>query len=77
MITYKVEYWTTADIHLAAEGYGSEHFAPAGYQEPLFSWYSNYQVLHHCITTHTIVHKLYNEEFKEKRQRKPWFFVYN
>ncbi|XP_001946340.2 myrosinase 1 [Acyrthosiphon pisum] len=64
----RVKYWTTtADIHLAAEGYGSEHFAP-GYQETLFSGYSDYQVLHHCFNVHASVYKLYNEEFREKQQ---------
>ncbi|XP_060872825.1 myrosinase 1-like [Metopolophium dirhodum] len=64
----RVKYWTTtADIHLAAEGYGSEHFAP-GYQEPLFSGYSDYQVLHHCIIVNASAYKLYNEEFRENQQ---------
>jgi len=69
-MTYKVKYWTTtADIHLVAEGYDSEHFAP-GYQGPLLSGYSDHQVVHHCITTHAMVYKLYNEEFKENQQGK-------
>jgi len=50
---------------LAAEGYGSEHFAP-GYQETLFSGYSDYQVLRHCIIVNASAYKLYNEEFREK-----------
>jgi len=44
-------------------------FAP-GYQEPLFSGYSDYQVLHNCIIMHAMVYKLYTEEFKEKQQGK-------
>ncbi|CAH1737227.1 unnamed protein product [Aphis gossypii] len=64
----RVKYWTsTADIHLAAEGYGSEHFAP-GYQEPIFSGYSDYKSLHNCFITHAMVYKIYNEEFREKQK---------
>ncbi|KAE9538904.1 hypothetical protein AGLY_005486 [Aphis glycines] len=64
----RVKYWTsTADIHLAAEGYGSEHFAP-GYQETIFSGYSDYKSLHNCFITHAMVYKIYNEEFREKQK---------
>lgn len=69
-MNYQVKYWTsTADIHLAAEGYGSEHFAP-GYQEPIFSGYSDYKSLHNCFITHAMVYKIYNEEFREKQKGK-------
>ncbi|KAL5242694.1 hypothetical protein ACI65C_010104 [Semiaphis heraclei] len=64
----RVKYWTTtADIHLAAEGYGSEHFAP-GYQETIFSGYSDYQALHHCLTTQSIAYRIYCNEYKEKQK---------
>ncbi|KAL4121995.1 hypothetical protein QTP88_014410 [Uroleucon formosanum] len=57
-------------IYILLEAKGSEYFVP-GYQEPLFSGYSNYQVLHLlCITTHIMVYKLYNDEFKEKQRGK-------
>lgn len=69
-MTHKVKYWTTsADIHLAAEGYGSEHFAP-GYQVPYFSGYSDYQAFHNCFIALAMAHRLYNEEFREKQQGK-------
>lgn len=64
----RIKYWTsTADIHLAAKGYGSEHFPP-GYQKPLFSGYSDYKSLHSCFITHAMVYKIYNEEFREKQK---------
>lgn len=69
ILTCKVKYWTTT-VDILLESKGSEYFVP-GYQEPLFSGYSNYQVLHLlCITTHIMVYKLYNDEFKEKRGKK-------
>ncbi|KAE9532071.1 hypothetical protein AGLY_010273 [Aphis glycines] len=63
----RVKHWTTfPDLHLAAEGYSSEHFAP-GYQEPIFGGFSDYQVVYHYIMTHAMTYHLYNEEFREKQ----------
>ncbi|XP_025207057.1 myrosinase 1-like [Melanaphis sacchari] len=64
----RVKYWTTfQDVHLAAEGYGSEHFAP-GYQESIFSGYSDYLAIHHCINSHAMTYQMYNEEFREEQK---------
>ncbi|XP_060850731.1 myrosinase 1-like [Rhopalosiphum padi] len=63
----RVKHWTTfPDIHLSAEGFGSEHFAP-GFQETIFSGFTEYNVLHYFIKAHALAYKLYNEEFKEKQ----------
>lgn len=69
-MNYQIKYWTsTVYIHLATEKYGSEYFAP-GYQDPLFSGYSDYKLLHNCFITREIVYKIYNEEFREKQKGK-------
>lgn len=65
-----MKHWTTfPDLHLAAEGYSSEHFAP-GYQEPIFGGFSDYQVVYHYIMTHATTYHLYNKEFREKQNGK-------
>ncbi|KAF0758818.1 myrosinase 1-like [Aphis craccivora] len=67
-LSESIKYWTsTVYIHLATEKYGSEYFAP-GYQDPLFSGYSDYKSLHNCFITREIVYKIYNEEFREKQK---------
>lgn len=72
-----MKYWTTfPDIHLAAEGYGSEHFAP-GYQEPIFGGHSDYPVLHYFLKSHAIAYQLYNNEFKEKQKGKQLLYYNN
>ncbi|KAF0724107.1 myrosinase 1-like, partial [Aphis craccivora] len=64
----RVKHWsTTADIHLATEGYSSEHFAP-GYQESIFSGFLEYEAIHNSMITQSLMWKVYNEEFKEKQK---------
>lgn len=63
-----MKYWTIApDLHLTAEGYGSEHFAP-GHQEKVFSGYMDYVVLHQVLITVATVSKMYNDEYKNKQK---------
>ncbi|XP_050059089.1 myrosinase 1-like isoform X3 [Aphis gossypii] len=64
----RVKHWSTAaDIHLATEGYSSEHFAP-GYQESIFSGFLEYEAIHNSMITQSLMWKVYNDEFKEKQK---------
>lgn len=62
------------DLHLLAEGYGSEHYAP-GYQESMFSGYLDYLVLYNVLETCAITARIYTNEFKEEQQGNKMLFV--
>ncbi|VVC33824.1 Glycoside hydrolase family 1,Glycoside hydrolase superfamily [Cinara cedri] len=64
----RVKYWTTsADLHIVAEGYGSEHFVP-GFQEHQFSGFLDYMAIHNILLSASNAYRMYNKEFKAKQQ---------
>ncbi|VVC28461.1 Glycoside hydrolase family 1,Glycoside hydrolase superfamily [Cinara cedri] len=64
----RVKYWTTTpDLHLAAEGYGSEHHVP-GFQEHQFSGFLDYIAIKNLLIASAKAYRIYNNEFKGKQQ---------